>query len=120
MNFIFPKSIYPAVALSLLAVFAQEVNAQTSKDDLEECKRMEHSAKLVMESRQSDVPMSTLWEIAEKSDSEYIKEIYKLLITSAYDKPRFSAEENQQKAVIDFQNSFFSACMRNASKRKKG
>lgn len=119
MNSTLSKHRYLAIGFGLLAICALEAKAQTSKEDLEECKRMEHSAKLVMESRQSDVPMSTLWEIAEKSDSEYIKEMYKLLISSAYDKPRYSVEENQQKAVIDFQNSFFSACMRNAGKRKK-
>ncbi|WP_439821372.1 hypothetical protein ACSPX5_07950 [Pseudomonas sp. HLG18] len=108
-----------AAALALLASGIQQVHAQSAKEDLEECKRMEHSAKTVMESRQSDVPMSTLWEIAEGSDSEYIKEMYKMLIRSAYDKPRFAVEQNQKKAVLDFQNDFFSACMRNAEKRKK-
>lgn len=108
-----------AIAMISFALSAQQAHAQSSKEDLEECKRMEHSAKTVMESRQSDVPMSTLWEIAEGSDSEYIKEMYKMLIRSAYDKPRFAVEENQKKAVLDFQNDFFSACMRNAEKRSR-
>ncbi|WP_207285188.1 hypothetical protein [Pseudomonas sp. FW300-N2A2] len=108
-----------STALPMLAICFAAHGAQKPNEDLEECKRMEHSAKTVMESRQSDVPMSTLWGIAEESDSEYIKEMYKMLIRNAYDKPRFSLEENQQKAVIDFQNDFFSACMRNAEKRSK-
>ncbi|MBK5541537.1 hypothetical protein JFV28_20285 [Pseudomonas sp. TH05] len=107
------------IAMASLTLCFSAHGAQKPNEDFEECKRMEHSAKTVMESRQSDVPMSALWEIAEKSDSEYIKEMYKILIRSAYEKPRFSLEENQKKAVIDFQNDFFSACMRNAEKRSR-
>lgn len=115
----FSKFSISAFTAVLLALAASQVQAKSSKEDLEECKRMEHSAKTVMESRQSDVPMSKLWSIAEESDSEYIKEMYKMLIRSAYEKPRFAVEANQQKAVLDFQNDFFSACMRNAEKRNK-
>lgn len=106
-------------AAMVLTLGVQQAHAQSSKEDLAECKRMEHSAKTVMESRQSDVPMSRLWEIAEESENEYIKEMYKMLIRSAYEKPRFAVEENQKKAVVEFQNDYFAACMRNAEKRKK-
>jgi predicted GTPase len=107
------------IAMALLPLCFSAHAVQKPNEDFEECKRMEHSAKTVMESRQSDVPMSTMWGIAEESDSEYVKEMYKMLIRSAYDKPRFSLEENQKKAVTDFQNDFFSACMRNAEKRSR-
>lgn len=107
------------IPMMLVPLCLAAQGAQKPNEDFEECKRMEHSAKTVMESRQSDVPMSTMWGIAEESGSEYVKEMYKMLIRNAYDKPRFSLEENQQKAVTDFQNDFFSSCIRNAEKRSR-
>ena len=110
---------FVVVLAGSLVVCGEGALAQSSKEDLVECKGMEDSAKTVMQSRQSDVPMSKLWEISEGSESDYVKEMYQMLIRNAYAQPRFSLEENQQKAVVDFQNEFFSACMRNAAKRKK-
>lgn len=112
------KSIYFIVTVTLAACLSAH-GASKPDEDLDECKRMENSAKMVMKARQAGAPMSKLWDVAVNTNNEYLEEMYKMLIRSAYDKPRFSTEEMQERSVMDFQNEYFSACMRNAEKGKK-
>lgn len=112
------KFIYFIATAFLAACFSAQ-GAPGPDEDLEECKRMEDSAKMVMKARQAGAPMSKLWDVAVNTHDEYLEGMYKMLIRNAFDKPRFSTEEMQERSVTDFQNDFFAACMSNAEKRKK-
>ncbi|WP_166219694.1 hypothetical protein [Pseudomonas atagonensis] len=93
-------------------------SAPLPSEYLEECQRVETSAKAIMKARQEGVPFSTLLEMAETAgkESEYVGNLYKGLIGKAYDLPRESDAEKQQKVVAEFQKSFYSLCMDTAQK----
>lgn len=108
------------LCLAATVTFTISLSAHAStlaNEDLEECKRTENSAKQVMKGRQEGVPMSALWTLAEGAGNEYVSELFKTLIREAYAIPQYSSASLQQKAITDFQNNFFAACIVTAEKR---
>ncbi|CAI8826469.1 Secreted protein [Pseudomonas sp. IT-347P] len=85
---------------------------------LEECQRVENSAKAIMKARQEGVPLSSVLELADNAgkESEYVGNLYKALIGQAYDMPRESDARKQESAVADFQKTFYSLCIDSAQK----
>ncbi|WP_077045246.1 hypothetical protein [Pseudomonas sp. KK4] len=82
----------------------------------DECEQMDGMAETVMHARQSGVPMAKLYKIAVKDDG-YVSRIYKMLIDGAYKENRFSSPEYQAKAVTDYRNIIFQACVSNRDKK---
>lgn len=96
------KALILAAAATLTMITA---NAQ-------DCKMIGDLAEKTMEARQVGVPMSKMMEIAK--DDRLLKSI----IIDAYKKPRFSTDEFQRSATVDFRADWEVACYE--VKNKKG
>ena len=95
-------------ALLALCCSAQAAPPEESK---EQCKILEGAAKVVMTARQEGAPMSKLWDLADGLENKVLNNMYKQIIQDAYAQPKLPAEPQQQEAVTDFQNKYFSACI---------
>jgi hypothetical protein len=105
----------PAALLSLCC----SAYGETPEESLEKCKIFEGAAKVVMTARQDGEPMSKLWDLAEGLQTEVLTATYKIIIQDAYAQPRLAAEQQQQEAVMEFQNKYFSACILVAQQQAK-
>ena len=107
------------LATTILFTFSLSVHsASLPSEYLEECQRVENSAKAIMKARQEGVPLSSVLELADNAgkESEYVGSLYKALIGQAYDMPRESDPRKQEKVVADFQKTFYSLCIDSAQK----
>jgi hypothetical protein len=102
------KRLFTCTALLTLSFSAQAI----SKDEyLKGCKILENAAMIVMQARQEGAPMSTLWDLSNKMDNEFIRKMYQKLIQDAFEERRQETEAQQKAATTDFQNKYFSACL---------
>ena len=69
------------------------------------CNALEEMAMSIMEARQTNIPMSKIYEITKDNP------ITKSLTIAAYDLPRFSTEEYQQNSINDFGSKAFKSCI---------
>ncbi|MNQ96116.1 hypothetical protein D3C85_1117070 [compost metagenome] len=92
--------------------------AAPSNTSMDECKRIEESAQIVMEARQAGAPMSKIWKVAENTHDDYLEAMFKMLVKSAYEVPRFETDAMKKRATVDFQDTYFSACISNLEKKK--
>lgn len=95
------KAVAMAVALSL-TVFTQQAVAQDKVENI--CTVAADLAGVIMQNRQLGTPISKMMEVAG-GDQYAIA-----LILIAYDTPRFSTDEYQQEAVVNFSNEVGLAC----------
>ena len=101
------KSI--VLCLSLLALLPATGHAEDSfKERMETCKAIEKLAESVMSARQRGMAMSKMLEIVNEGGSD---DLVNAMVMSAWDKPRYSGERYQQRAVSDYKDAAFGACM---------
>lgn len=67
-------------------------------------------AKSVMSARQGGVPMQDV--LGHGGDSKEVDELTRLLAIAAYEQPRFSSKDYQDRATTEFQNQMYLACMK--------
>lgn len=101
-----------AVLVVTLAVPAH-AQQQPSKQDI--CRFFEAVAETIMTGRQSGMPMSEnraeIQKLADKSHlSAQATAITDEMLAVAYEKPRFSSKEKQDKSILDFKNDQFLIC----------
>jgi hypothetical protein len=104
---IIPYLIPPLMALT--------IHGPTEASPVSECKVHGQLAEEIMKRRQEGVPMATLMEAAEKADGGAP---LTAVIRMAYNVPRYELQENQQKAIVDFENSIYGACFDFKSKQQ--
>lgn len=73
-----------------------------------DCNDLAKGAKLIMEVRQQDVPMAEIW--AKSKDKSNYKLIQSMLIR-AYEEPAYQTKQHQQRAITEFANLYFMACV---------
>lgn len=97
------KKIILAFAL-IFTIFVVKAGEEISWQDV--CKEVGGAARNTMESRQLGVSISHLMEM------ELVKKepILESMIIGAYETPRYSTKEHQDKAVADFQNDAYLKC----------
>ncbi|MDZ4760908.1 MAG: hypothetical protein SGJ21_07540 [Alphaproteobacteria bacterium] len=100
-----------AIAASALASGAQAQEPVYSRKDTV-CKDIESLASRIMKVRQSGRLMSEALEQYTKGRGSSIPFI-ESMVEEAYEQPRFSVPENQERAVVDFQNEQFLFCRKN-------
>lgn len=90
------------------------LSAATAAADVDKfCKEHGDTAELIMKVRQQGVPISRLLE-GISSDS-----IFRDMAFQAYEQPRMSHEENQQRVIEDFRNDQELLCLKALQKRRK-
>lgn len=75
---------------------------------MEGCKSLEKLAGSVMSARQRGMAMSKMLEIVNEGESN---DLVNAMVMDAWDKPRYSTEKHQQRAVSDYKDAAFGACM---------
>lgn len=98
------KRLIIAAAAAFTLTFAQA----------QDCKGLGELAEKVMEARQAGVPLSNIRSNADYSD------FTKRLAIDAYKQPRFSTQEMQRSAAVDFRTEWELACYEVRSKKKGG
>ena len=80
------------------------------------CNEIAKISKTIMTVRQNGMPLITIIErvrkVNEENDvSQNIKDVILEIVKDAYNQPRFSTEEYQQRAIIEFQNKWYLGCL---------
>lgn len=78
----------------------------------EHCKSIEEVAKLTQMYNQKQLSMSTLYEEGQQLPSG-MQKLYYMIVEEAYQQPRYSSYEYQQKAIREYGNRWYKACMQN-------
>jgi len=100
------KTLLSAIALSLLATSCAYANQDI-------CRKSAELAMLIMETRQSGLPITKMLDFAAGSTSdEATKKLTSTLINKAYKKTRYSHKPNQEAATSDFGTEIYMDCMR--------
>lgn len=78
----------------------------------EACAQMASTAESIMRARQNGIAMQKVLEVASGSKSAAVKDGFRTIIMMAYDQPRFSTQENKQRAIDDFRDEMQLYCMK--------
>jgi len=100
------STILCLVVLALLPATGQA--EKSFKERMEDCKAIERLAESVMSARQRGMAMSKMLEIVNDGGSD---DLVNAIVVDAWDKPRYSGERYQQRAVSDYKDAAFGACM---------
>lgn len=90
----------------------QSLSAE-EKNDI--CKSYAQYARATMEARQNGAEMSKIVEISGSGGK--VDPIIQEMIIKAYEAPRMSVKENQDRQVRDFENQYFLECTKGLASR---
>lgn len=94
------------IILTLLTVsYGEEMTAN------EFCINMAEAAEIIMVVRQFGGDITVAVEAINERSEGKLKEVYKILLVRAWEKPRYVTEENRLKAVKDFKSTTYLQCM---------
>lgn len=94
----------------LLIAAAMTLSLGAAADDkADTCDLVNKLAHSIMDARQRGVDMAEAMRLANESS---ISDLIKPIIIAAYEKPRYSVEENQRNAVTDFKNAVYLVCVK--------
>ena len=85
--------------------------AQTASKE-QVCETVEKVAKGIMNNRQSGVPLTDMMKVMNSPSAGKFGGLAKTLTIMAYEKPRYSSKEMQQKSVVDFANDAMLICLK--------
>ena len=95
--------------LAIILAFTTTAHAETSATDDAVCIVVGMLAKQIMSARQSGVPMSKVMGVLDGEDSN-ADGLTRQLTIQAYDYPRFSGSEYQERAITEFENEAMVMC----------
>jgi len=105
----------------LVVVMAMPTAALPSDDTVSVCKSFSKGAGTIMEIRQAGVSMSDVMQAyvdtSQEGDSPTVGRAVELMITLAYETPRYSSESIQKRQVTEFENDFFLLCFKKYKKK---
>lgn len=104
MNNNFASRVFSSLLLSIL--IAGPVLAEEENQGMPTCEGVALIAEIIMKSRQAGVSLSRSLEIAE--GDELLREI----ALRAYEQPRMSTPQNQQRMIEDFRDELHLECIR--------
>lgn len=99
--------------VGMLAVALITSPAGAAEDLDAVCSMMGTMAKEIMLTRQAGVPMSEVRGKLLAQPSNPANQLIATVILEAYQEPRYSVEENQQRAADDFRNKVELSCYSN-------
>lgn len=111
------KKIILLVLLTGLVGCAENKNSSSvasknhDKELYETCKVIDGLSRAIMEGRQTGTAMVDSINIAEQSDDPELRGLAISITKAAYAIPRYNTNENQQKAINDFRNEMYQACL---------
>ena len=87
-------------------------NKYSEEEWMSICKSAAGAAKAIMTNRQRGVAMTEMMDKVVRPAEPAIKDIVKAFVIDAYSRPRYDTPENQQKSVLDFENSAYLTCVK--------
>lgn len=93
--------------LILAALLSATVTAAHAEEHI--CESFGKLAETIMKARQSDMPLNKMMSAIPKMN-ESIQPIARTMILEAYDGPKYSSSEYQQRAMASFRNDAELAC----------
>lgn len=96
----------------IAAILISTVTASSAiaADKAYDCPQMDKMAESVMKARQNGVPMAKMYE-ASVTDNSYTSRVFKMLIDGAYKESAYSSPKYKEKAIVDFRDTIFQACL---------
>lgn len=97
-------------------------NIAHSTDYEEFCTEQSILAGHIMQARQNNIPIIDLKKTRNDKATndnpvdEFVTSVTNAIIDAAYTFPRYSTEENQKNAIVDFQNMIYLECKKSLSK----
>lgn len=107
------KIIILAACILLLTACTKKEEQKGAVSNSELCKVVDDLSRSIMSNRQSGVPMVDSMQIANNIEDDQVKDLVRAIVNDAYAEPRFSVEENQDKAITDFRNKMYHGCINN-------
>lgn len=99
---------------SIAAIFTLLLSGQLyAQDKLAACNSISSLAETIMKQRQNGAPMSEMMRIAGEAGGA-IGKVGEELVIMAYDKPRYTTENYQQRVIEDFRDSAHLECVKQA------
>lgn len=87
-------------------------NKYSEEEWMSICKSAAGAAKAITTNRQRGVAMTEMMDKVVRPAEPAIKDIVKAFVIDAYSRPRYDTPENQQKSVLDFENSAYLTCVK--------
>lgn len=84
--------------------------AMTDGEVHETCKVVSELAAMIMDARQSGVPMARMMETSVGGADVEFERFNRSLVVEAFRRPRMSVEENRRDEVRDFENQAYLRC----------
>lgn len=107
------KTILFTLTLSVIFLTAcakrEEPKNQVSNSDF--CKVIDDLSRSIMTNRQVGIPMVESMQLANNIEDEQMRGLVQAVVNDAYAEPRFNTEKNQEKAITDFRNKMYHACI---------
>jgi hypothetical protein len=91
--------------LSLLTITALLSFSSVANEDLKQCRGMSTVAGQIMEFRQQNADMASLYELLEGNQSSII------MVSMAYKEPLYSTDEYKSRSITEFKNEVFMICI---------
>lgn len=105
------KNFTKIMLAAAVALSASVASAKQTDDQF--CAIEAKIAEVIMKARQTGVPIGKLLAIEDEDNN------YRKLIIKAYELPRMSYEENQQRMIDDFRDAHHVNCLNFMSKHNK-
>lgn len=98
-------------ALALLPIQALGQEANSPEDVQKLCSTLGKTAELILDLRESGMPLSRVLELTTTSEPEMAK-VAREMVLAAYDLPRFSTPAMKERQSQDFRNQVELMCFR--------
>lgn len=107
------KIIFLTLTISILFLTActKKEKHEDTVSNSDFCKVIDDLSKSIMSNRQTGMAMVDSMQIANKIEDDQMKDLVQAIVNDAYAEPRYSVEENQEKAITDFRNKMYHACI---------
>lgn len=96
----------------LLSLSACQQAMAVEDGQFENCNRIAGLAEQIMNTRQKGVPADKAYEVFNKEPNKEKRDFLMGMVTSAYQIPRYSVEENKRQAIADFKDRTLVDCMK--------
>lgn len=75
------------------------------------CESQNDIATTIMQKRQQGVPMITMMKVASQTKEAPIRDLLISMTRAAYEYPKFSTPEHQQRQVVEFADQIYIQCL---------
>lgn len=96
----------------ILIGFIISTNINASTKEVDKCRIMADTAKLIMNARQNGRSLRDIISILEKHGAGEMS----LLAKMAYSKPRYMTPNNKKRAIAEFENTIYLMCLKASNK----